>query len=39
MSDPAIATATQQILMAVQHPEQQPVVKTFLMKKPSQPAM
>ena len=33
MSDPAIATATQQILMAVQHPEQRPVVKTFFDEK------
>lgn len=33
MPDPAIATATQQILMAVQHPEQRPVVKTFFDEK------
>ncbi|AOW45403.1 MBL fold metallo-hydrolase [Acetobacter ascendens] len=33
MSDPAIATATQQILMAVQRPEQRPVVKTFFDEK------
>lgn len=33
MSDPAIATATQQILMAVQHPAQKPVVKTFFDEK------
>ncbi|GCD59588.1 metallo-beta-lactamase [Acetobacter pasteurianus NBRC 3280] len=33
MSDPAIATATQQILMAVQYPEQRPVVKTFFDEK------
>lgn len=33
MSDPAIATATQQILTAVQHPEQRPVVKTFFDEK------
>ncbi len=33
MSDPAIATATQQILMAVRHPEQRPVVKTFFDEK------
>ncbi|GBR47123.1 MBL fold metallo-hydrolase [Acetobacter pomorum] len=33
MSDPAIAVATQQILMAAQHPEQQPVVKTFFDEK------